>query len=211
MRYLLPLVLLLPTIALAAEPPIAETYLRALEKLADTLADVTDEKNAAAAKPKVENFLDEAKSARERLFRRLAELDDEAAVAAVVKQMGERVAEANGKTARQFDRLAADHKLAYKLLRDTKLFVAMEKERDAAATRRAKDLIDSVRIYAALNGGKRPKQLADIAKTPEDAKKYLLDPWGYPFQYQAGEKHAHVWTISPYTGEKLGSPPPDAK
>ena len=182
-----------------------------MEKLADLLAAVTDEKTAAEVKPKLDNLFDEGRAARTQVFTTLAApngTDEQAA--ATLTRLTERLTAASGKVGKEFDRIARDHKTAYKTLRDAKLFAELEKDREEKAVKQARELVDSVRVYR-QNGGKQVVNLSDLTSDPEVAKKYLLDPWGFPFQYQPGEKRAYVWTVSPYSGQKLGSPPPEEK
>lgn len=211
------LILLVSAVAVQAAPPgipaakkTPDDYLRAAERLADTLATVTDEKSAADAKPKIDDLFAEGRDARGQVFAALATADaPDEKVAAALGKLTERATAAADRIGREFDRIAADHKAAFKVLSETKLFTELAAAREAKAAEQARELVGSVRVYSQMNNGKRVANLSDIAPTPEAAKKYLLDPWGFPFQYKADEKRIYVWTVSPYSGKTLGSPPPD--
>lgn len=220
MRAVLSLLALLASAVLghAAPPAIpaakktAEDYLRAVERLADLLARVNDEKSATDAKPKIDDLSAESRDARGQVFAALATADaPDEKVAAALGKLTERATAAADRIGREFDRIAADHKPAFKVLNDTKLFAELMSAREAKAAEQARELVGSVRVFSQMNNGKRVTNLSDIAPTPEAAKKYLLDPWGFPFQYRADEKRVYVWTVSPYSGKNLGSPPPDEK
>jgi hypothetical protein len=58
--------------------------------------------------------------------------------------------------------------------------------------------------------------LLAVANLLEGGGKAILDPWGAPFQYQVvndqnGYPAAAIWTVSPYSGRKLGFPPAEKK
>jgi len=117
----------------------------------------------------------------------------------------------------EFDRLGSSKdKAAYKVLRETKLFAAMEKEYEDRAAMKARNLITAARGWSAKNDGKLLPKLEDLSTYLIEGKKALSDPWGYPYQMvvasdKDGRDRLHIWTVSPYTGKKLGSPPPEEK
>ena len=192
-------------------------YAVALQKTAALLAKVTDEATAADAKPKLDNLHEEARSARSQLFKALAE----------VEMRDNELAESMGvfwKNARQitdaitaeFDRIGTNKKAAYKVLRETKLFAELEKDYENRAKYGAETLMFSVRAYSARNSGNPPPKLEDLAAYSETGKEALADPWGFPYQLLSkpgkdGVTRTYIWTVSPYTGKKLGQPPPDEK
>lgn len=187
-----------------------EDYLRAVERTADLLATVTDDKSAEAAKAKLEELFEDSRLARTQVFTALASTggtDEQAA--ATLTRLTDRLTTASRKVNAEFDRIARDHKTAYKALGDTKLFGELQRDRERKATDQAKELVDAVGLYARMNDGKRVANLSDIAPNADTAKKYLLDPWGFPFQYKLDAKRVYVWTVNPHTGQKLGTPPPE--
>jgi len=117
----------------------------------------------------------------------------------------------------EFDRIGSDKKKdAYNVLRETKLFAGLEKEYEGRAKIGAEALMNYAKAYSTRNGGKAPPKLEDLAAYSDTGKKAFSDPWGFPYQLinkpgKDGVTHTHIWTVSPYTGKKLGQPPPDEK
>jgi hypothetical protein len=189
-----------------------EDYLRAVERTADLLATVTDDKSAEAAKAKLDDLFDESRVARTQVFTALASTaGPDAKAAETLAKLTDRLTTAGGKVSKEYDRIGRDHTAAYKMLRDTKLFKELEGDRERTATDQAKALVDAVAFYARMIDGPQIVHLSDLAPNPDDAKRRLLDPWGFPFQYKRDAKRVYVWTVNPHTGAKLGTPPPDER
>lgn len=191
-------------------------YFVALQKTAELLANVKDEATATEFKPKIENLHEEARDARRQLFLALAEVDGrDGELAESMGVMWKNVKQINDTITAEFDRIGTNQKAAYKVLRETTLFAGLEKEFEAKAVGKANTLSISAKVYSTKNDGKAPK-LEDLARYLEEGQKALTDPWGFPYQLvtkadEKGIERTFVWTVSPYSGEKLGSPPPDGK
>lgn len=217
---LLGLFLAIPVV-FAADPKVEATeagnkYGIALQKTAKLLAEVKDEKTAAEAKPKIDNFQEEARDARRQLFLALAEVegkDGELADSMVV--FWKNVRQFHDTITAEFDRIGNNHKAAYKVLRETKLFTELEREYDGRAAFGAQVLTNCARTFITRSPDKMP-QLADLAVYADRGQKALTDPWGFPYQMvtkpgKDGVSRTYVWTVSPYSGKKLGNPPPEEK
>jgi hypothetical protein len=211
------------TTAPAADPTpdeLIRRYAESVTKVTELLDTVKDEKSAADAKPKLDELatrLAESKTAIEKL------------TPAVQLKMDERALTAAGqKLSLAHDRVFAKEKAAYKVLHGSKLFDGIEKPRESMAATNAKVLSSASKAYAAKNRGNYPdglKALIDDSggKVPliDGGAKALTDPWGFPYQYELSKvaigankvevDTTFVWTVSPYTGKKLGSPPPEKK
>lgn len=224
MRYLLTLLILFASTAIvtAADPKPDATksgnqYAVALQKTAALLAKVKDEATAEEAKPKLDNLNEEARDARRQLFRALAEVDGrDGELADSMGVFWKNVRQMHDTITAEFDRIGTNKKAAYKVLRETKLFAALEKEYEDKAAAGANMLMIFAKTYSTRNDGKAPPKLEDLAAYSETGKKALTDPWGFPYQLltklgKDGVNRTHIWTVSPYTGKKLGNPPPDEK
>lgn len=221
MRFTLPVLLFVAPLALAADPKPDPTkagneYGVALQKTAALLAKVKDEATAAEAKPQLDKLHEEAREARRQLFKALAEADvPDLELAGSMAVFWKNAGQCGDTITAEFDRIGGNHKAAYKVLRETKVFAALEKEYEGKAAIKANDLLNSARAFSARNDGKVPK-LEELAAYSESGKKALMDPWGFPYQLvtavgKDGRSRLHIWTVSPYTGKKLGTPPPDDK
>lgn len=220
MRTVLPLLafVLVTATTTAADPKPEESsakYLAVLQKTAEVLAKVNDEATAMEAKPKLDTLHEEARDARKKMFRALAELDiPESTLTHFFEQLPKILRQTDSAITAEFDRIGNNKKGAYKVLRETKLFAALEKEYEERATMAANLLLTYARIWEAKNDGKVLK-LEVLAQFSDTGKKGLVDPWGYPYQlaFQPGKdgKRLRIWTVNPYTGKKLGFPPPDDK
>lgn len=225
MRHLLTLLFLivLAAHATAADPTTdaaksGNQYAAALQKTAALLAKVKDEATAEEARPKLDKLHEEARDARRDLFKALAEVDvrDDGELVDSMVVMWKNVRQVYDPIVAEFDRIGSDkNKAVYKVLRETKLFAALEKEYENRARNGAEMLMIYARTYSVRNDGKAFK-LEDLATYSETGKKALTDPWGFPYQLLAkpgkgGVNSTHIWTVSPYTGKKLGNPPPDEK
>lgn len=225
MRFALPLLYLFTPIVLAADPKpdsthaeAWNTYAAAMQKTCELLAAVKDEKTAADAKPKLDKLHEEARSARSLMFKAVAELDiPDSRVADLFDGMRRAFREVGDRLTAEFDRISSSKdKAAYKALRETKLFSAMEKEYEDRAAMKAGTLRAVANTWSAKNEGKVPPKLEVLAEYAEEGTKALTDPWGYPYQMvlaadKDGRNRLHIWTVSPYTGKKLGTPPPEVK
>lgn len=206
-------------LAPAADPKPEESsrkYLDSLQKTAELLAKVKDEATATELKPRIENLYEEGREARRQMFKALAELDiPDSTLAHFFEHFPKIVKQASDGITAEFDRIGNNQKAAYKVLRTTKLFAGLEKEYEEKAQVGASFLITVARTYTTRNPDKAltPDALAAISET---GKKALIDPWGFPYQLvtkadNKGVTRTYVWTVSPYTGKKLGTPPPDDK
>lgn len=187
-------------------------------KATEALGTITDETTATAARPK----LDELAEQRKGLLAAVQAPPAGQAITVPEKVMTA-AAKANEELTLAHDRIFAERKPVYKALHGSKLFDQIEQPLEERATATAKMLQNATKAYSAKNRGKMPGQLTDLAVTPagrtplvEGGGKALLDPWGAPFQYavsddENGNPAAAVWTVSPYSGKKLGSPPPEKK
>lgn len=227
MRFALPLLFLLTPLVPAADPKpdpqkaaveATNKYLAVLRTTVELLAKVSDEKSALEAKPKLDTLRDEARDARRVMFREMAELDiPEESMAYFFEQYPKILREASGRMSTEFDRIGgAKDKAAYKVLRETKLFAEIEKGYEERAAMKAQNLAGYARAWSARNEGKVPPKLEVLAEYAEEGKKALTDPWGYPYQMvlaadKDGRNRLHIWTVNPYTGKKLGTPPPEVK
>lgn len=221
MRHVFPplALFLFASVAPAADPKPEESsrkYLDSLQKTAELLAKVKDETTAAELKPKIENLYEEGREARQMMFKAMAEVDiPDSTLAHFFEHFPKVVKPTSDSITAEFDRIGTKQKAAYKVLRETKLFAGLEKEFEERAVGKAKTLIISAKSYSTRNDGKAPK-LEDLAKYAEEGQKALTDPWGSPYQLvlkaeKDGIARTYVWTVSPYTGKKLGSPPPEEK
>lgn len=216
-----PLALLLVSGAAPADPKADATkagdqYFTALQKTAALLAKVKDEATAEGAKPVLANLNEEAREARRQFFKSLAEVDGrDGELAESMGVVWKNVKQVTDTITNEFDRIGTNQKAAYKVLRETKLFAELEKEYEGKATYRANNLMTYAKIFATRNDGRMPK-LEDLAAYADEGKKALTDPWGFPYQLvlkagKDGVPKLHIWTVSPYSGKKLGNPPPDEK
>jgi hypothetical protein len=193
-----------------------DQYFTALQKSAELMTKVKDEATATEAKAKLDNWHDEAREARRQFFKALAEVDGrDGELAESMGVVWKNVKQVNDTITNEFDRIGTNQKAAYKVLRDTKLFAELEKEYEGKAASRANNLMTYAKTHSTRNDGKAPK-LEDLAKYADEGQKALTDPWGFPYQMvtkpgKEGYTRTFVWTVSPYTGKKLGTPPPDEK
>jgi hypothetical protein len=168
------------------------------------------------AKPQLDKLHEEAREARRQLFQALADADvPDGELAGSMAVFWKNAGQCGDAITAEFDRIGSNHKAAYMALRETKLFAALEKEYEGRAAMKANDLMNFAKAYTTRNDGKVPK-LEDLAAYSETGQKALTDPWGFPYQLviavgKDGRSRLHIWTISPLTGKKLGSPPPDEK
>jgi hypothetical protein len=223
--FTLPLLFAFAPLVLAADPKpdpahveTWNTYAAAMQKTCELLAAVKDEKTAVDAKPKLDKLHEEAREARRKLFNSIAELDmPEPQIAELFEGLRRAFRDVGDRLQAEFDRIGSTKdKAAYKALRETKLFTAMEKEYEDRAVRKAGTLRAVANTWSAKNEGKVPPKLEDLTEFLTEGKKGLMDPWGYPYQMvvaadKEGRKRLHIWTVSPYTGKKLGTPPPEVK
>lgn len=221
MRFTLPVLLLVAPFALAADPKpdpqkAADKYAGALQKTAALLAKVTDEASAAEAKPKLDDLHDEAREARKQMFRAIAEVDSsDREMAAVMGDLAKGVRTLTEAITTEVDRIAGNHKAAYKILRESKQFAALEKEYEVRAAVKADTLMTCAKSWMVRNDSRVPK-LEDLAALAEEGKKATTDPWGFPYQLvlkadKDGRTRLYIWTVNPFSGKKLGTPPPDEK
>lgn len=223
MRFAIPacLILAVAPFAPAADPKPDPTkagyeYGVALQKTAALLAKVKDEATAAEAKPQLDKLHEESREARVKLFKALAEVDvPDHELAGSMVVFWKNAGQCGDTITAEFERIGGNHKAAYKVLRETKVFAALEKEYEGKATMGANDLMNYAKAYSVRNDSKVPK-LEDLAAFSETGKKALTDPWGFPYHLvvaagKDGRSRLHIWTVSPYTGKKLGTPPPDEK
>ncbi len=210
-------------VATAADPPgeaaskASAKYITALGKTAEVLKNVTDDTTAADAKPKLDNLHEEARDARKQMFKALSELDiPDGEFAGLLERMPKILRQIDGDIVAEFDRIGGNKKSAYKLLRETKLFAGLEKGYEEKATMGALMLEQAARSFTLRSGGKAPPKPDDLAAYLDTGKKALTDPWGFPYQLltkpaKDNTTRTYCWTVSPYTGKKLGTPPPDEK
>lgn len=204
----------------AADPTpdeLIRQYTESLTKAAELLDALNDEKTATDAKPKLDELATrqaELKAAIEKLPPAVRLKTDEKALA-----------QADEKLSLAHDRVFAKEKAAYKVLHGSKLFDAIEKPREKQAETQARLLSTHTKAYAAKNRGTFPKELKQLIEgnvpLAEGGAKALTDPWGFPYRYELGKvvivpdkpeaDATYVWTVSPYTGKKLGYPPPEKK
>ncbi|MEO2088972.1 MAG: hypothetical protein ABGY75_05675 [Gemmataceae bacterium] len=210
--------------AAAAADPTPDELIRQYTESATTAAElldaVKDAKSAANAKPKLDELATrqaEVKAVIEKLPQAVRLKMDEKALA-----------QAEEKLSLAHDRVLAKERAAYKVLHGSKLFDAIEKPREAQAAASAKMLGTQTMAYSAKYMGKFPTSLKELVapadkRTPlvDGGMKALFDPWGFPYQYELGKvaigankvevDTTFVWTVSPYTGKKIGNPPPEKK
>lgn len=222
MRFSIPALLMVAVapFAPAADPKPDATkagneYGVALQKTAALLAKVKDEATAAEAKPQLDKLHEQAREARRQLFQALAEVDGhDRELAGSMGVFWKNAGQCCDTISAEFDRIGNNHKAAYKILREVKLFAELEKEYEGRAAARASDLRNYARAFMTRNKGQEPT-LNDLAAYAEDGQRALTDPWGFPYQLlvRPGKDGTtvHVWTVSPYTGKKLGTPPPNEK
>jgi hypothetical protein len=210
------------TLAPAADPKAesneaSQKYQTALHKTVELLAKVKDEATAAEAKPKLDTLHTEARDARKRMLKAFAEVDlSEGQLAEVLEGLPKGLRLISDKITAEFDRIANNHKAAYKVLRETKLFAGLETEYEGRAKAGATLLMTFAKTYTTRNDGTPPPNLEVLGTYSETGKKALTDPWGFPYQlatklHKDGVNRLHIWTVSPYSGTKLGNPPPDEK
>jgi hypothetical protein len=209
------------TPALAADPTpeeLLKEYAESMTNAAKLLDAVKDEKTAKDAKAKLDEFATkqaELKAALEKL-----------SLAAQQRLSAEAFAPVNQAEQKQslaHDRVFSKEKAAYKVLHGSKLFDAIEKPREKLAATNAGRLGSAAKAYMVKNRGNPPVALKSLVvkengRLPlvDGGEKSLIDPWGAPYQYQVvtdeyGNPNPHVWTVSPYSGKKLGNPPPEKK
>lgn len=209
-------------LATAADPKseaneASHKYQAALNKTAELLAKVKDETTAAEAKAKLDTLHDEARDARKRMFKAFSEMDvPDGQLTEVLEVLPKGMRMINGILTAEFDRIGSNQKAAYKVLRETKLFAGLEKEYEGRAKAGASVLQTFAKTYSTRNDGNPPPNLEVLAVYSETGKKALSDPWGFPYQMvskpgKGGFMQTHIWTVSPYTGTKLGNPPPEEK
>ena len=208
----------------AADPTpdeVLSQYAESVTKAAEVLETVTDEKTATDAKPK----LDELATKQAELKARIGKLTpDELSKAS--KTALSAMSESEQKLTVAHDRIFSKAKPAYKVLHGGKQFDLIEKRLEYEAEKNARMLCIQTKSYTAKNRGVFPQNLkALVDKTGgrvplvDGGEKSLIDPWGAPYQYESGQitiekmevKTTYVWTVSPYSGKKLGTPPPEKK
>ena len=93
--------------------------------------------------------------------------------------------------------------------------IVSDRKEDAAAVK-AVQLQTVAKTHAIRNEDARLESLDELVQYAEEGEEALLDPWGFPYQMvskpgKGGFMQTYIWTVSPYTGKRLGHPPPEEK
>jgi hypothetical protein len=182
---------------------------------AELLGGVKDEKTAGDAKPHLDD-LGERYAAYKAAVETLLPLHRDKLPKAALDAM----AGADDALLREHDRVFSKAKAAYKVLREEGFLIDyLERSMEMRAAESANRFRSLIAAYAAKNRGEYPKELKAVPPLVEGGEKALADPWGYPYHFEPGKRTIdkvevpvhYVWTVSPYSGKKLGHPPPEKK
>lgn len=202
----------------AADPiPRLDTY--PLIAVTRELRQVTDEASAVETKAKLDTCWRQHREAMRVILTRCETLPT-AQQTAVMASTAQFLAERDPLLRAEHDRIFSTQKAAYAVLKETPLFRSIEEGMEREAMSRIEAIRNAIMASRLRPKMKRVAPLAslkEIANLLQAGEKGLLDPWGSPYQYEphtdptAPVSQLHIWTVSPYSGKKLGNPPADEK
>ena len=107
------------------------------------------------------------------------------------------------------DRLMSKAPEAYRVLKDTALFIELDGAKLEKNRLNMRALTVAVQAHMTKNGNVAPASLKEVLKYIENGNaETLKDPWGKPYQYDPagnnnGGKYPDIWTVDPSDGKTL--------